>query len=303
MIAKDELTVVSDSRLFEYYTVGWELDWLGRLDDQGMPRDREYLRRLMPTLDLISNICQRNDRITILDAGCGVGIYDINILKRFPEAIVYSFDVSKIQLPQARMLADKFKVGSRLNLFAANVNQPPLAASFDMVICTEVLEHILEPSQTLQSLKKLSTEKTYFILSTPQIYNGIRQSGMFYKQTLPDGKVIHTQDAAKLVAGIHFYEYYHALYDVPKLSHLLKQNGFHLETVIGVDFFIPPQVIPGDSSFFRSLILRIKNGVFRAINFAGSLLPVNMDRLLNRFFDDRYASTLIVLCKAINNGN
>lgn len=305
MDQQDAVNNVYGEKLFEYYRVGWELDWLNTLDGKGRPRGHEYLRRLDATLGLIASVYKDNTRTTILDAGCGVCIYDVNILKNFPEAAIYAFDISEIQLPQGKKLADKFNVGNRLNLFVANVNEPPLDASFDIIICTEVLEHVLEPSQTLNALKKISKSNSHFILSTPQTYNGLRQSGFFYKQILPNGKIIHTQDASMLVGNIPHYEYYHALYDVKKFKHMLQENGLDLVSMVGVDFFVPLTLIPANFSFFHALIIRIKNGICRGINFISAFLPSSIDMFLNRYFDNRYASILLALCtiKIMGDGN
>jgi len=97
---------------------------------------------------------------SILDAGCGEG-FTMDRLKKNGigekiEGIEYSKDA--ISLGKKLFTNLIFKLGSVYNL-------PHKDNSFDLVICTEVLEHVDNPIKALQEV--LRTSKKYAIFSVP----------------------------------------------------------------------------------------------------------------------------------------
>lgn len=97
---------------------------------------------------------------TILDAGCGEG-FTMDKLAKFGigkkiEGVEYSKDA--ILLGKKLFPKLTFKEGDVYDL-------PYKDNSFDLVICTEVLEHLDEPSKALKEV--LRTSKRYVLISVP----------------------------------------------------------------------------------------------------------------------------------------
>jgi len=97
---------------------------------------------------------------TILDAGCGEGftmnkLVNLKIGKKI-EGVEYSED----SIRYGKKLFPKLmiKQGSVYDL-------PYKNNSFDLIICTEVLEHLEEPSKALQEMLRVT--KKYLIVSVP----------------------------------------------------------------------------------------------------------------------------------------
>lgn len=96
---------------------------------------------------------------TVFDAGCGEG-YILNrvLMGRF--ARVYGADLDGERLRYARQQAGQSAI------FQGNLHDIPLpAASVDLVICLEVLEHVGDPVRALDELARVT--RRYALLSVP----------------------------------------------------------------------------------------------------------------------------------------
>jgi SAM-dependent methyltransferase len=97
---------------------------------------------------------------SILDAGCGEGFTMNKLIEnkigRKTEGIEYS--------KEAVFLGKKFY--PKLNIKQASIyNLPYKENSFDLIICTEVIEHLEDPKKALQEMLRVS--KKYLIISVP----------------------------------------------------------------------------------------------------------------------------------------
>jgi len=102
-----------------------------------------------------------------LDAGCGIG-NNLFTLSEFFDRII-ACDISQQALNYAE---ERFK-NSRINFIQADIKNLPFKDNFfDIVICTEVLEHIDDLTQARNELfRVLKKENGYFIISTPNYFN------------------------------------------------------------------------------------------------------------------------------------
>jgi len=98
--------------------------------------------------------------VTVLDAGCGEGFSLVNLRRskigKVYEGVDYSHDAIRLGK----------KLYPKLNIKLANIYDLPYKNSaFDLVICTEVLEHLEKPHKALSEIKRVA--KKYIILSVP----------------------------------------------------------------------------------------------------------------------------------------
>ena len=88
---------------------------------------------------------------TVLDAGCGEGVVTEWLRDGLPGARVVGVDASNDALREAseRVPEASFEPG--------DVQALPFAdGSFDLVVCTEVLEHVADPRAALVELRRVS---------------------------------------------------------------------------------------------------------------------------------------------------
>jgi SAM-dependent methyltransferase len=92
----------------------------------------------------------------LYDAGCGVGLYTLAIAERFAAVEIFAVDFSPASLQQLRQQLDGSSVGTRVQLFCADITHFLPPAPVRWVLCTEVLQHL----PTLQ-LRRQALERFY----------------------------------------------------------------------------------------------------------------------------------------------
>lgn len=102
-----------------------------------------------------------NKRCKILDVGCGDG----NLLQPFCELHeCYGVDISEAQLKKAR--------AKKLRAFRVNIETKKLPFQndfFDLVICSETIEHLLEIDNLFLEINRTLKPKGIFILTFPNV--------------------------------------------------------------------------------------------------------------------------------------
>jgi ubiquinone/menaquinone biosynthesis C-methylase UbiE len=92
---------------------------------------------------------------TVLEAGCGVGAQTVAIAQRSPEARIISIDLSEVSLRQARSAVEAGKL-SNVTLLQGDILKLNFAPeSFDHVFLCFVLEHLPQPMDALNALKRV----------------------------------------------------------------------------------------------------------------------------------------------------
>jgi SAM-dependent methyltransferase len=111
-------------------------------------------------LDTITNIVHSSPPSTILDAGCAEGFVCQHLLEKWPDAQAVGIDVDIAALSRGKRLHTATQFGS-----GDIVTLPFKDKSFDLVICTEVLEHLPDPEAALSELQRVT--RRHCLLSVP----------------------------------------------------------------------------------------------------------------------------------------
>jgi ubiquinone/menaquinone biosynthesis C-methylase UbiE len=95
----------------------------------------------------------------ILEVGCGGG----NILEKAPVGKLFGVDISGFIITKA-----KKKLGKKAQLFQANAQNLPFKNhTFKKVICSEVLEHLLDPYISLKEIARILSPQGVAVISVP----------------------------------------------------------------------------------------------------------------------------------------
>jgi|GEM_PF-121131 len=178
------------------YDQGWEMKW----DDMKKygPFSR-HLRRI------IKNLIRPLAFHSVLDVGCGQGSLLWELQAQFPHMKPTGTDLSMkaLDLARRRVPEGEFHV--------SDLAQESLEDKFDLVICSEVLEHIPDDQTAIRHLARMTGK--YLVVSGPQ------------------GRMRRFEAT---VGHVRNYAY-------GELVHKLEQNGFRMVRVIewGFPFYSP----------------------------------------------------------------
>lgn len=119
------------------------------------------IRKFEVIIDIIRKLNPEN----ILDVGCGGGLF-IKELQKYGYKII-GIDMSYNLLS---------KIKENKILLSAKISSLPFKdKTFSCILCTEVLEHILDMNKSLQELKRVSKPNSYLIITVPNLhcYDGL----------------------------------------------------------------------------------------------------------------------------------
>lgn len=146
-----------------------ELDVEARNDElaRAHPIDAYYERSPLPIrwierkrLRIIRELAGDCEGMDLLEVGSGGG----HILRQFPRARITALDVSDVYLDLARARL----AGYDARFVKGEVDKLDLpAASFDRIICSEVLEHTVDPGAILATLAKLLRPGGVAVITIP----------------------------------------------------------------------------------------------------------------------------------------
>lgn len=99
------------------------------------------------------------DRDQMLELGCGAG----NILEKIPSVKnLIGMDISLKLLNRANI-----RCGDKIKLIAGDVEILPFQNnSFDKILCTEVIEHLLFPEKCLSEMVRVAKDKAIIVITT-----------------------------------------------------------------------------------------------------------------------------------------
>ncbi|MGH7246141.1 MAG: class I SAM-dependent methyltransferase [Candidatus Levyibacteriota bacterium] len=144
----------------------------------------------------------------ILDVGCASGWFLSNIAKKYPKAKCFGIDIYKEAVLYGK------KRYPKMSFRQADGHRIPFANnSFDLVICTEVLEHVENPNQMLLEIKRVLSEKGVAIIELDSA--SILFTTVWFLWTKIHGKVWKH-------AHLHSF-------NPKKLERLLKNSGFEIK--------------------------------------------------------------------------
>ncbi|MEP6953447.1 MAG: methyltransferase domain-containing protein [Solirubrobacteraceae bacterium] len=194
-------------------------------------------------LGLLAPHAKRGD--ALLDVGCASGYYTTRYLVRGGSAV--GIDVAESSLTLARQRASRAGVEARCEFRAGDLRSLPADdGSFDVVLATEVLEHVREQEQALRELARVVRPGGTLIVSSPSVLDPLST-----RKRLAARKARTPQDAGVQVeqlgynesltaAGIAHGAYFHDAFTLPQLRSLLpaELEVARLHSLL----FVPPRM-------------------------------------------------------------
>ena len=110
----------------------------------------------------INSSTQICNNLNILDVGCGGGLL-CEPLSRLGGNVT-GIDVSENAIITAKQHASK--MGLKINYICTSLEEFNMKKDFDLIIASEVIEHVLDRKYFLKLIRKISSNKTSFIFTT-----------------------------------------------------------------------------------------------------------------------------------------
>lgn len=214
-----------------------------------------FTRRLEVVLHMLRTRLQAlpsgTPPLRILEIGCGAGVLCLELA---PQAdTVMGIDVSQVALHFANRVKTHARV-TNVAFFQGDAEHLPFAnACFDVVICSEVLEHVLQPDQALREIKRVLTPEGTVFLSTPCALSlsdltmniarrflprlESEQNVQFDKKTYLAVQRNATETQALSTA---WFVRVHERFQYTLLSALFRRSGFDVRQAVGTIVAFPP---------------------------------------------------------------
>lgn len=127
-----------------------------KADDPWLRLEAEERFRLV--VEEVTFICKCHSNLRILDLGCAEGWFFGYIVSKISFSVYVGSDIALINLEKAR------KNGLQDLVLCDAEHLPFRNNSFDLVLCTEVLEHLIKPKSALIEIARVSRKA---IITTP----------------------------------------------------------------------------------------------------------------------------------------
>lgn len=113
----------------------------------------------------------RNDKINVLDAGCGFGQYSYLIAKRFKNSEVIGVDINENRIKDCEDFARAVKI-ENLRFEIADLTKLNFSDKFDLILAIDVMEHIKNDETVFENFYKAMRRNGLLIISTPSNLGG-----------------------------------------------------------------------------------------------------------------------------------
>lgn len=125
-------------------------------------RDVEDLKRLDFIVNSIKSL--NNPNAKVLDIGCGNG--NMSLALGSLGYAVTGIDIDQLSIDHAAALNTFANVKFEVN----DANSLPVIDEFDAVVCSEVLEHLIQPGKLLQTIYRILKPGGVFVATVPNGY-------------------------------------------------------------------------------------------------------------------------------------
>lgn len=109
--------------------------------------------------DMIVDILNKNEVVDVLDLGCGDGGIIKAIAKKYNKKIV-GVDISPRRIDELKFSFPQY------NFLCADASNTRINKQFDLIICTQVIEHVSEDRRLIQEIDRLLKPNGYLFITS-----------------------------------------------------------------------------------------------------------------------------------------
>ena len=197
-----------------------------------------YAKRLRFVRALIQDCFDQAKMLRVLDIGCGNGSQLAIPLARDARLKIVGIDTDARSIEHARRLSE---AKESLNFVCASVAEIHGDQPFDVVILSEVLEHLEQPEEMLKSATRLMSRDGLLIVTVPNGYGEFEiDSGMFRFLRLQKIVDRFAKQSEVLAATDNSESGHVQFFTRPRLRRLFKDAGLVIFREGAASFFAGP---------------------------------------------------------------
>jgi len=172
---------------------------------------RIYDQRFLFFYKIIKREIERKGKITLLDYGCGDGYWSL-FFSQLSACEVTGVDYNPLRLERARSIIKNAKI---IEADLRNVNEQ--LGKFDMVFCSQIIEHIKDDVSFLKGIRTHLKKDGVLILGTPNEGSLTHR----FRNYITKGETDH----------VHFYT-------EKEIKYKIEQFGFIIKNIYREVFFL-----------------------------------------------------------------
>ncbi len=164
--------------------------------------------------------------LRVLDLGCGDGALLRKIIDRYPKAHLFGADI----MP-SKTLSTAYPIGVvRADL---RENLPFRRESIDLVICSETLEHLVNPSRLLKALPNVLRPGGRMVVTVPNAggYSPFHHLGWWIPTRTLRRKFLPYEHPANTEQPVD------TMYEFDEIRDLIQHSGMEIQRLVGYRYF------------------------------------------------------------------
>jgi ubiquinone/menaquinone biosynthesis C-methylase UbiE len=130
-------------------------------------------------LKMIKPVTSFQDK-RVLEVGCGLGVFCMHVARNGGKAI--GVDISRSAILEAKTLTKQYDAQSSVEFVVSDARFLPFVnRSQDMIVCSEVLEHIEGHEKAFHEFARLIDESGYICITVPNLISSLFFEVVFFK--------------------------------------------------------------------------------------------------------------------------
>ena len=202
-------------------------------------RENEYRKWFISRrAEKMAKIAGLDDKSTVLELGCGTGIYTTHLVKSSIK--FYGLDISRGML---RRVATKIDSDKTLFVEADAEHLPFRDASFDVVLSVNTIEHLDDIPMALKEMKQVCRDRGKIVLSVPNDNFSAKYRGKLTQVLKAIMIRIFKEGGIPKPAKSHGNDFTHHDLTMEDFTHLFSDVGIRVEHKLFMGF-VPHHIIP-----------------------------------------------------------
>jgi ubiquinone/menaquinone biosynthesis C-methylase UbiE len=175
-------------------------------------------------LKMLKSAVNDFDGKRVIEVGCGIGVFCSHIAQKGGEVV--GFDISKSGVQKAKELSRKFGVHDRVEFVICDAKHLPLAGQTqDVVVCSEVLEHIPGHEQAFHEFARVARDTGLICITVPNLLSSLFFEIVFFK-VMGQPKYVQRFLSVEKEYIFHYY----------KVKRLVNAEHLRIVDVRGTDY-------------------------------------------------------------------